>query len=61
MPIEVHCPNPDCAKVHLVKDKYVGQRGKCPACSHWMYVPVPPPRPVDSGLDYVEDDSEDDN
>jgi hypothetical protein len=39
MPIEVHCPNPECAKVHLVKDKYAGMRGKCPACSSWMYVP----------------------
>jgi hypothetical protein len=39
MPIEVHCPNPQCAKVHLVKDKYAGMRGKCPACSCWMYIP----------------------
>jgi hypothetical protein len=39
MPIEVHCPNPQCAKVHLVKDKYAGMRGKCPACSAWMYIP----------------------
>src|SRR5579859_2511923 len=39
MPIEVHCPNPQCAKVHLVKDKYAGMRGKCPACTSWMYIP----------------------
>jgi hypothetical protein len=39
MPIEVHCPNPGCAKVHLVKDKYAGMRGKCPACDSWMYIP----------------------
>jgi hypothetical protein len=39
MPIEVYCPNPQCAKVHLVKDKYAGMRGKCPACSAWMYIP----------------------
>ncbi len=41
MPIEVHCPNPECAKVHQVKDKYAGMRGKCPACSSWMYIPKP--------------------
>ena len=39
MPIEVHCPNPGCARVHRVKDRYAGQRGKCPLCAHWMYVP----------------------
>lgn len=55
MPIEVHCPNPVCAKVHIVKDKYAGQRGKCPACSHWMYVPQPPARLEESATDYVED------
>jgi len=27
MPIEVHCPNPECARVHLVKNKYAGMRG----------------------------------
>jgi hypothetical protein len=41
MPIEVHCPNPECAQVHQVKDKYAGMRGKCPACSSWMYIPKP--------------------
>jgi hypothetical protein len=40
MPIEVHCPNPVCAHVHLVKNRYAGMRGKCPVCSSWMYVPV---------------------
>lgn len=39
MPIEVHCPNPACAKVHQVKNKYAGTRGKCPLCQSWMYVP----------------------
>jgi hypothetical protein len=39
MPVEVHCPNPQCAKVHLVKSKYAGMRGKCPACGSWMLVP----------------------
>lgn len=39
MPIEVHCPNPVCARVHLVKNRYAGMRGKCPACNYWMYVP----------------------
>jgi hypothetical protein len=39
MPIEVHCPNPICARVHAVKTRYAGMRGKCPACGSWMYVP----------------------
>ncbi len=39
MPIEVYCPNPSCGKVHLVKDKYAGLRGKCPSCSSWMIIP----------------------
>ncbi len=39
MSIEAHCPNPACARVHLVKDRYAGMRGKCPVCSSWMYVP----------------------
>ena len=39
MPIEVHCPNPDCARIHLVKNQYAGMRGKCPVCASWMYVP----------------------
>jgi hypothetical protein len=42
MPIKVHCPNPACARVHLVKDRYAGMRGKCPACNAWMYVPTGP-------------------
>jgi hypothetical protein len=40
MPIEVHCPNPVCARSHLVKDRYAGIRGRCPACRSWMYVPT---------------------
>lgn len=40
MPIEVHCPNPGCAKVHLVKNSYAGKRGKCPACGSWMLIPA---------------------
>src|SRR5437763_1435906 len=43
MAIAVHCPNPGCAKIHQVKDKYAGTRGKCPLCGSWMYVPVPAP------------------
>lgn len=39
MPIEVHCPNPNCARVHMVKNRYAGMRGKCPSCGSWMYVP----------------------
>jgi hypothetical protein len=46
MPIEVHCPNPTCAKVHFVKDKYAGMRGKCPACAAWMYIPNQAPPAV---------------
>lgn len=41
MPIEVHCPNPTCAKTHAVKEKYARARAKCPACQSWMYVPAP--------------------
>jgi hypothetical protein len=40
MPIEVHCPNPACARIHIVKNKYAGMRGRCPACQSWMYIPV---------------------
>jgi hypothetical protein len=40
MAIAVHCPNPGCAKIHQVKDKYAGTRGKCPLCGSWMYVPA---------------------
>lgn len=39
MPIEVHCPNPICARVHVVKNRYAGMRGRCPSCKAWMYVP----------------------
>src|SRR5262245_63835649 len=42
MPIQVHCPNPVCARVHMVKNRYAGMRGKCPACGSWMYVPRTP-------------------
>ena len=42
MPIEAHCPNPTCARVHQVKNRYAGMRGKCPACGSWMYVPRTP-------------------
>ena len=40
MPIEVHCPNPVCARIHHVKNRYAGMRGHCPACKAWMYVPT---------------------
>lgn len=40
MPVEAHCPNPSCARVHTVKSKYAGMRGRCPACGYWMYVPT---------------------
>jgi hypothetical protein len=59
MPIEVHCPNPVCARIHSVKDKYAGMRGKCPTCGSWMYIPelqqVPAPRPeaVDTTLPWT--------
>src|SRR5262249_50271803 len=46
MAIAVHCPNPGCAKIHQVKDKYAGTRGKCPLCGSWMYVPTPVQVPV---------------
>jgi hypothetical protein len=39
MSIEVRCPNPDCAGVHKVKNKYAGMRGKCPDCGTWMLIP----------------------
>jgi hypothetical protein len=42
MPVVVHCPSPACARVHRVKDKYAGLRGKCPACGAWMFVPAAP-------------------
>ena len=50
MPIEVHCPNPDCSRVHLVKNKYAGMRGKCPACGSWMFVPSSGQMPSAVGL-----------
>ena len=40
MAIEVHCPNPACARIHKVKNRYSGMRGQCPACKSWMYVPA---------------------
>lgn len=40
MPIAAHCPNPACARVHQVKNKYAGMRGKCPVCGSWMYIPT---------------------
>lgn len=46
MPIEAHCPSPACARAHLVKNKYAGHRGKCPACGSWMYVPLLPAAPA---------------
>jgi len=39
LPILVPCPNPVCGKVHRIKPRYAGMRGRCPACSAWMYVP----------------------
>ena len=39
LPILVPCPNPMCGKVHRIKAQYAGMRGRCPACSTWMYVP----------------------
>ena len=46
MAIDTHCPNPVCARVHRVKDVFAGARGRCPACSSWMYVPRPPALPA---------------
>jgi hypothetical protein len=39
MSIEVRCPSPTCGKVHRVKNKYAGMRGKCPDCGTWMPIP----------------------
>jgi hypothetical protein len=39
MPIKVRCPNPSCDRIHLVKNKYAGLRGRCPACGNWLLVP----------------------
>src|SRR5262249_54750819 len=45
-----------CAKIHLVKNKYAGKRGKCPACGSWMIIPTTglmpsmmAPRPAELG------------
>jgi hypothetical protein len=46
MPIAVRCANPTCDKVHHIKDKYAGMRGRCPACANWMIVPRPGPAPA---------------
>jgi hypothetical protein len=44
--IEVQCPNPDCAKVHRVKNRWAGRRGTCPDCGAIIEVPgTPPPVP----------------
>jgi hypothetical protein len=49
--IEVHCPNPACARVHRVKNRWAGKRGTCPDCGAVIKVPDPskalqaPPRP----------------
>jgi hypothetical protein len=53
MPIEVHCPNPVCARVHQVKNQYAGARGKCPACGSWMYVPASGAMPSEVGAQGV--------
>jgi hypothetical protein len=39
--IEVQCPNPDCAKVHRVKNRWAGKRGTCPDCGAVIRVPDP--------------------
>jgi hypothetical protein len=39
MPIKVRCPDPSCDRVHLVKSKYAGMRGRCPNCGGWMMIP----------------------
>ena len=41
MSIPVRCPNPACARLHRVKNRYAGKRGQCPACGTWMLVPEP--------------------
>jgi hypothetical protein len=45
--IEVQCPNPDCARVHRVKNRWAGKRGTCPDCGAVIEVPgtrAPVPR-----------------
>jgi hypothetical protein len=37
--IEVQCPNPDCAQVHRVKNRWAGRRGTCPDCGAIIEVP----------------------
>jgi hypothetical protein len=49
--IEVQCPNPRCAKVHRVKNRWAGKRGTCPDCGTIIQVPLPsaaspPPLPA---------------
>jgi hypothetical protein len=39
VPIKVRCPNPACAQFHLVKDRWAGKRGTCPACGSVIAVP----------------------
>src|SRR5262249_37065304 len=39
--IEVQCPNPLCAKVHRVKNRWAGRRGTCPDCGTVIQVPDP--------------------
>jgi hypothetical protein len=41
--IEVQCPNPQCALVHRVKNRWAGRRGTCPACGSVIQVPGPAP------------------
>jgi hypothetical protein len=40
VPIKVRCPNPECAQVHNVKDRWAGKRGTCPACGAVISVPA---------------------
>jgi hypothetical protein len=42
MSIIVECPNPDCAKVHKVKNRYAGKRCYCPDCNLVFTVPGTP-------------------
>jgi outer membrane biosynthesis protein TonB len=44
--IEVQCPNPDCAKVHRVKNRWAGKRGTCPDCGAIIEVPGGTPAPA---------------
>ncbi len=49
MSIEVRCPSLTCGKVHQVKTKYAGKRGKCPSCGAWMTIPPLGPTPGSAG------------